>query len=338
MMKAWIVNKPGSLDNLQLVDLADPGAPAAGEIRVALHATSLNYHDLLVATGVIPTADRRILMADGAGVVEAVGAGVSEFQPGDRVVAGFFPQWLDGRPGPQVKDFSQTPGDGAEGFACQYVVRPASHFTHAPDGWSFREAATITTSGLTAWRALVVEGRLKAGDTVLTLGTGGVSITALQLAKSMGAQVTVTSSSDEKLARARAQGADHLINYRTTPAWGATVQDITGHRGADIILELGGPGTLSQSFEAVRVGGHIALIGVLTGFEGHVPTHLLMSKQARLQGLVVGHRRQQQDYVNALNLQASRPVIDKVFDFAALPDAFRYLQSGAHFGKICVEW
>jgi NADPH:quinone reductase-like Zn-dependent oxidoreductase len=218
------------------------------------------------------------------------------------------------------------------------VVRPASHFTHAPDGWSFREAATITTSGLTAWRALVVEGRLKAGDTVLTLGTGGVSITALQLAKSMGAQVIVTSSSDEKLARARALGADHLINYRTTPAWGATVQDITGHRGADIILELGGPGTLSQSFEAVRVGGHIALIGVLTGFEGHVPTHLLMSKQARLQGLVVGHRRQQQDYVNALNLQASRPVIDKVFDFAALPDAFRYLQSGAHFGKICVEW
>ncbi|UNA31190.1 NAD(P)-dependent alcohol dehydrogenase [Klebsiella variicola subsp. variicola] len=206
MMKAWTVKKPGSLENLQLVDLADPGAPAAGEIRVALHATSLNYHDLLVATGVIPTADRRILMADGAGVVEAVGAGVNEFQPGDRVVAGFFPQWLDGRPGPLVSDFSQTPGDGAEGFACQYVVRPASHFTHAPEGWSFREAATITTSGLTAWRALVVEGRLKAGDTVLTLGTGGVSITALQLAKSMGAQVIVTSSSDEKLARARALG------------------------------------------------------------------------------------------------------------------------------------
>ncbi len=141
-----------------------------------------------------------------------------------------------------------------------------------------------------------------------------------------------------KSSPARALGADHLINYRTTPAWGATVQDITGHRGADIILELGGPGTLGQSFEAVSVGGHIALIGVLTGFEGHVPTHLLMSKQARLQGLVVGHRRQQQDYVNALNLQASRPVIDKVFDFAALPDAFHYLQSGAHFGKICVEW
>ncbi|MCS6056946.1 alcohol dehydrogenase catalytic domain-containing protein [Klebsiella variicola subsp. variicola] len=153
MMKAWTVKKPGSLENLQLVDLADPGAPAAGEIRVALHATSLNYHDLLVATGVIPTADRRILMADGAGVVEAVGAGVNEFQPGDRVVAGFFPQWLDGRPGPLVSDFSQTPGDGAEGFACQYVVRPANHFTHAPEGWSFREAATITTSGLTAWRA-----------------------------------------------------------------------------------------------------------------------------------------------------------------------------------------
>ncbi len=213
MMKAWTVKKPGSLENLQLVDLADPGAPAAGEIRVALHATSLNYHDLLVATGVIPTADRRILMADGAGVVEAVGAGVNEFQPGDRVVAGFFPQWLDGRPGPLVSDFSQTPGDGAEGFACQYVVRPASHFTHAPEGWSFREAATITTSGLTAWRALVVEGRLKAGDTVLTLGTGGVSITALQLAKSMGAQVIVTSSSDE--------------NSPALAPWGPIISSIT---------------------------------------------------------------------------------------------------------------
>lgn len=337
-MKAWIVKKPATLDTLQLVDLPDPGAPGEGQIRVAIHATSLNYHDLLVATGVIPVDDGRILMADGAGVVEAVGAGVSEFKVGDSVVACFFPQWPDGQPQSQVADFSRTPGDGADGFAAQYVVRPASHFTRAPHGWSFKQAATITTSGLTAWRALVVEGKLKAGDTVLTLGTGGVSITALQIAKSMGAQVIVTSSSDEKLARARKLGADHIINYRTTPQWGAAVQDITGNHGADIIVELGGPGTLGHSFEAVSMGGCIALIGVLTGFEGQVPTHLLMTRQARLQGVVVGNHRQQQEYVKALDQNALQPLIDKVFGLDELPEAFRYQQSGSHFGKICLEW
>ncbi|WEF30088.1 NAD(P)-dependent alcohol dehydrogenase [Klebsiella aerogenes] len=337
-MKAWTVKKPAALDSIQLIDLPDPGAPGAGEIRVALHATSLNYHDLLVATGAIPVADGRILMADGAGVVEDVGDGVNEFSVGDSVVACFFPQWPDGKAQRLVADFSHTPGDGVDGFASQYVVRPASHFTLAPHGWSFKQAATITTSGLTAWRALVVEGKLKAGDTVLTLGTGGVSMTALQLAKSMGAQVIVTSSSDEKLARARQLGADHTINYRTTPQWGAAVQDIAGNHGADIIVELGGPGTLAHSFEAVSMGGCIALIGVLTGFEGQVPTHLLMTKQARLQGVVVGNRRQQQEYVKALNQNTLHPVIDKVFALAELPEAFRYQQSGAHFGKICLEW
>lgn len=337
-MKSWIVKKPGGLNNLLLVDLPDPGQPGAGEIRVAIHATSLNYHDLLVATGGIPTVEDRILMADGAGVVEAVGAGVTEFKPGDHVVSCFFPQWQDGKASDSVGNFVQTPGDGAQGFASEYVVRPASHFTLAPAGWSHAEAATITTSGLTAWRALVCDGKLKAGDTVLTLGTGGVSMTALQIAKKMGARVIITSSSDEKLAQARKLGADDVINYRTNPQWGETVRQLTNGHGADIVIELGGPGTLAQSFDAIRVGGHIALIGVLTGFEGNIPTHALMAKQARLQGLIVGTRRQQQDYITALNHTGIRPVVDKVFPMERLPDAFRHQQNGAHFGKICVEW
>lgn len=338
-MKAMILKKPGGLDNLQLVDLPDPGQPGAGEIRVKIHATSLNFHDLLVANGTMPTDDGRIMMADGAGVVEEVGAGVTEFKAGDHVVSCFFPQWQDGLPDAPVSDFTRTPGDGAHGFAAEVVVRPAQHFTLAPRGWRHAEAATITTSGLTAWRALVGDAHLKAGDTLVTLGTGGVSITALQIAKALGARVIVTSSSDEKLARAQALGADDGINYRAVPAWGAAVQQLTNGRGADLVVELGGPGTLAESIAAVRTGGHIALIGVLTGTEGVVPTSLLMAKQARIQGLIVGHRRQQQDFVRALEQTGIRPVIgDSYGALADLPAAFSHQQSGSHFGKITVEW
>lgn len=338
-MKAMTLAAPGGLDNLQLTDLPDPGDPGYGEIRVAIHATSLNFHDLLVANGTMPTADQRIMMADGAGVVEAVGNGVTEFQVGDHVVSCFFPQWQDGQPSDTVGDFAMTPGDGTHGFAAEYDVRPASHFTLAPAGWSHAEAATITTAGLTAWRALVGDASLKAGDTVLTLGTGGVSVTALQIAKAMGVRVIITSSSDEKLARAKQLGADEIINYRAQPDWGKTVRDLTNGRGADIVIEVGGPGTLTQSIDAVRVGGHIALIGVLTGVEGNIPTSALMAKQARLQGLIVGSRRQQRDFVNALNQTGIRPVIsDRFVSLAELPRAFRHQQDGAHFGKITVEW
>lgn len=337
-MKAMILRTPGGLDNLQLQDIADPGQPGFGEIRVAIHATSLNFHDLLVADGSIPTADQRIMMADGAGVVEAIGDGVTEFKPGDHVVSCFFPQWSDGLPHGQVGDFARTPGDGAQGFAAEYVVRPASHFTLAPEGWSHAEAATITTSGLTAWRALAGDAQIKAGDTVLALGTGGVSVTALQIAKSMGARVIMTSSSDEKLERARALGADEVINYRKQPEWGQAVQALTHNNGVDVVIEVGGPGTLAQSINAVRIGGHIALIGVLTGREGVIPTSALMAKQARIQGLIVGNRRQQQDFVRALNQTGIRPVISDTFSLATLPDAFRHQQNAAHFGKICVEW
>jgi NADPH:quinone reductase-like Zn-dependent oxidoreductase len=191
---------------------------------------------------------------------------------------------------------------------------------------------------LTAWRALVVDGQLKAGSTVLVLGTGGVSIAALQIAKAMGASVIATSSSDAKLERALSLGADHGINYRSAPDWGKAVLKLTEGRGVDHVIEVGGPGTLAQSIKAVRVGGHIALIGILTGRQGDVPTAVLMAKQARLQGLIVGNRRQQQEFVVALEKTGIRPVIDRSFPLEQLADAFRLQESGSHFGKIVVEW
>jgi NADPH:quinone reductase-like Zn-dependent oxidoreductase len=334
-MKAIRLAKPGGLDNLKLVDMEAPHAPGPGEIGVRIHANSLNFHDFAVAMGFIPATDGRIPMADGAGVVEAVGAGVSEFAIGDRVVSGFFPTWQDGPA--MVGDFTTTPGDGVDGYARERVVTPATWFTHAPKGWSHAEAATITTAGLTAWRALVVDGGLKAGDSVLVLGTGGVSIYALQLARAMGAVVIATSSSDAKLERLRTLGAAHTINYKTTPEWGRRVLELTGGRGVDVVVEVGGPATLPQSIRAARIGGHIALIGVLTGRAGDIPTALLMAKQQKLQGLIVGSRRNQIDFVRALEVTGIKPVIDKTFALAQLADAFRHEASGAHFGKICVE-
>lgn len=335
-MKAAKIGNPATLDTLKIVDIDDPGAPAAGEIRVRLHASSLNYHDYGIVSGAMPSADGRIPMADGAGVVEAVGAGVTEFSEGDRVVSTFFPLWLDGSP--SIDDFSTTPGDGIDGYARECVVRPVSYFTRAPDGYTHAEAATLTTAGVTAWRALVVEGGIKAGDSVLVLGTGGVSIFALQLAKAMGASVIATSSSDDKLEKVRALGADHCINYKSTPEWGAAVRDLTDGRGVDHVVEVGGPGTLPQSIDAVRIGGRIALIGVLTGASGEVPTASLMARHVRLQGLIVGSRRMQQDFVRALGATGIKPVIDRSFALDRIADAFRHEESGAHLGKIVLEW
>jgi NADPH:quinone reductase-like Zn-dependent oxidoreductase len=335
-MKAVMLGAPGGLDRLKLADLREPEAPAAGEIRVRVHASSINFHDYAVVKGFIPAADGRIPLADGAGVVEAIGAGVTEFTAGDHVVSCFFPLWHDGPP--MIANFSQTPGDGLDGYAREIVVHPATWFTKAPKRFSHAEAATLTTAGLTAWRALVVDGGLKAGDTVLVLGTGGVSIFALQLAKLMGATVVATSSSDEKLQRVRALGADHTINYKTEPEWGKAVQRLTDGRGVDHVVEVGGPGTLPQSIKAVRVGGHISLIGTLTKQSGDLPLGLMMIKQARLQGLIVGHRRHQQEMVRALDANGLRPIIDRSFGLEALGDAFRYEETGRHFGKICIEF
>lgn len=335
-MKAIQLRAPGGLDQLQRVDLPDPGAPDPGQIRVRIHASSLNFHDLGVVSGQMPTADGRIPLSDGAGVVEAIGEGVQDFAVGDRVVSTFFPEWLDGEP--IAAGFAAVPGDGVDGFAAEWAVRPATAFTHAPDGYSHEEAATLTTAGLTAWRALIAQGGLAPGQSVLVLGTGGVSVFAAQLAKAAGATVIATSSSDDKLARMRSLGADHLINYRQTPEWGEQVRRLTGGRGVDHVVEVGGPGTLAQSITACRIGGHIALIGVLTGAAGPVPTAAMMIRQQRLHGLVVGSRRHQQDFVRALNVTGIRPQIDRVFALDDIAEAFALQQAGGHFGKICLTF
>lgn len=335
-MKAIQIQAPGGLENLRVVDLPAPAAPGAGEIQVRVHASSLNFHDLLVASRGSTNSFGRIPMADGAGVVTAVGSGVTEFSVGDAVVSVFFPQWQSGRAVPT--HFGSVPGDGVDGFARELVTLPVAAFTHAPKGYSHAEAATLTTAGLTAWRALVADARIKAGDTVLTLGTGGVSVFALQMAKSMGARVIATTSSAAKAERLKALGADHVINYKEIPEWGKAVQAATGGRGADIVVEVGGAGTLAQSIRACAPGGHIAYIGVLTGVSGDVPLREMMARQQTLRGLVVGSREQQQDMVRALETFAWRPVIDRSWPLEQLADAFAYEKSGRHFGKLCLEY
>ncbi|MNF72495.1 Phthiocerol synthesis polyketide synthase type I PpsC [compost metagenome] len=335
-MKAIQLQHPGGLDHLRLVDIPAPGAPKPGEIQVRIHASSLNYHDLGVVAGYVSVVDGRIPMADGAGVVTAVGAGVTEFAVGDAVVSCFFPHWQSGRAVPST--FKTVPGDGVDGFARELVNMPTHAFTLAPRGYTHEEAATLTTAGLTAWRALVVDGRIQAGDTVLVLGTGGVSIFALQMAKSMGARVIATTSSDAKKEHLLALGADQVINYKDEPDWGDVVLASTGGRGVDIVVEVGGPGTLPQSIRACASGGHIALIGVLTGFSGSIPTVEMMRKQQTLQGLIVGSREQQQDMVRALENFNWRPVIDSSYPLEQIAEAFAHQQAAKHFGKICLHY
>lgn len=334
-MSAIRLYNPASIDQLRSVDMTAPGKPGAGEILVRLHASSLNYHDLAVVKGGLPVDDGRIPLSDGAGEVLEVGEGVNEFAVGDRVIATFFPQWLDGDPAGD--GFATVPGDGIDGYARELVVAPAQAFTPAPKGYSHAQAATLSCAGLTAWRALVVNGQLKSSETVLVQGTGGVSIFALQFAKALGATVIATSSSDEKLERLRALGADHLVNYRSDPEWGVRALEFTNGRGVDHTVEVGGGGTLNQSMIATRLGGHIALIGVLTGRQAPVETGLLMRKELRVIGLTVGNRRHQLDMVKSLEGMNVEPVIDSHFPLADLAEAFRYQESGRHFGKIVID-
>ncbi|MBL9069403.1 MAG: NAD(P)-dependent alcohol dehydrogenase [Sphingopyxis sp.] len=334
-MRAIRLRAPASLDNLISTDLADPGSPGPGEIRVRLAASSLNFHDYAVVAGLIPSADGRIPMSDGAGTVEAVGEGVTQFIPGDLVVSTFFPEWNDGAP--PTSAFTGVPGDGIDGYARSAVVTPQHWFTRVPMGYSAAEAATLTCAGLTAWRALFVDGRTEPGSTVLVQGSGGVSVFALQFAKAAGARVIATSSSDEKLERLKALGADELVNYKAEPAWGAKAMALTDGRGVDTVVEIGGAGTLDQSMVAARVGGHVALIGVLAGFAGPVQTALLMAKNLRVQGLTVGSRQQQLAMIAGIEANGIRPVISDHFPLERLTDAFRHQIANAHFGKIVVD-
>lgn len=274
-------------------------------------------------------------MSDGAGEVVSVGDDVSDFVVGDQVVSVFFPDWKDGVASPSA--LSKVPGDSVDGYACELVTAPQSWFTQGPKNYSAAQAATLTCAGVTAWRALMVNGGLEAGQTVLVMGSGGVSVFALQFAKAIGANVIATSSSDEKLARLAALGADHTINYATTPKWGAQVLALTNGQGVDHVVEVGGAGTLNQSIIATSNGGHIALVGVLAGFIGGVNTAAIMGKQIRLQGLTVGSRAHQIQMIDAINKWNLRPIIDRHFDLSDLAAAFHLQESGSHFGKIVVD-
>ena len=338
-MKAVLLRHPGGLDQLELADVEEPRAPGPGEITVRIRASSINYHDYLVVAGKAAAADKLIPLSDGAGDVVAVGSGVTEYKTGDRVISTFFPEWVDGEPlnrfGREI--FASVPGDGADGYARESVTAAASAFTPAPKGFSYSESASLVCAGLTAWRGLAVEAHVKAGDVVLVQGTGGVSIFALQFAKSMGATVIATSSSEEKLERLTALGADHVINYRTEQKWGSAAKRLTGGRGVDHVVDVGGPATLPQSFAACRVGANVAMIGLLTGHEGPLPTTLMMSKQLHVNCVMVGSRKAQRDMVRAVEVNNIRPVIDSTWPLSALADAFRHQESGRHFGKIAIE-
>jgi NADPH:quinone reductase-like Zn-dependent oxidoreductase len=332
-MKVAAVKAPGGFDKLVIEGRTEPVA-GPGHILVRVFASSLNFHDLAVVSGRIKTDDGRIPMSDGAGEVVEVGEGVSTFRKGDHVLSTFFPNWISG--GPTRERLMGVPGDGADGFAAEYVAMPAGTFTRMPKGWSFEQAATLPCAALTAWRALMVEARIKPGDVVLTQGTGGVSIFAVQFAKAAGATVIATSSSDEKLERLKALGADHLINYKNDPKWGRSAAALTGGQGVDAVVEIGGPGTLAQSIHACRIGGHISLIGVLTGIAGEIPTALAMSKNVAIKGITVGSRQEQQEMIAAIDANGIVPVIDMTFPLDEIAPAFRHQISQRHFGKICL--
>lgn len=330
-MQVAAVGTPGGLERLRIESRPDAVAKP-GEILVRVRASSLNYHDLLVALGGIPTQDGRIPMSDGAGEVIAIGTGVGRFRPGDRVVSTFFPDWHTGAP--QFSGCASVPGDGVDGFACELYAGPETAFTRMPHGWDFEDAATLPCAALTAWRALFVETYTKPGDWVLVQGTGGVSVFALQFAKAAGARVIATSSSEEKLAKLTSLGADHVIHYGRCVDWGRRAMEVTDGRGVDGVVEVGGPGTLGQSIAACRIGGHISLIGVLTGISGDVPTAALMSKSIKLSGIVVGSRQHQEDMIRAIEANPFKPVISDRFPLGDIEAAFRLQAAGRHFGKI----
>ena len=333
-MKVAAVKAQGAPDKLVIETRNDP-APGPGEILVRVRASSLNFHDLAVVYGMIPVADGRIPMSDGAGDVVAVGAGVKAFKPGDQVLSTFFPNWAGG--GPALERVMGVPGDHVDGFAAEHVAMPATAFTRIPKGWSLTEAATLPCAALTAWRALIVDAAIRPGSVVLTQGTGGVSIFALQLAKAAGARVVATSSSDEKLARLKDLGADHVINYKTDTNWGRSAAEWAG-QGVDAVIEVGGPGTLNQSITACRIGGHVSLIGVLTGWSGEVMTALQMSKSVAVKGITVGSREDQVNMIAAIEANGIKPVIDSRFPLDDIAGAFAHQRSQKHFGKICLEF
>jgi 2-desacetyl-2-hydroxyethyl bacteriochlorophyllide A dehydrogenase len=335
-MKTYEIQQFG-IENLAIVE-RDIREPGPDEVQIRFHAASVNYRDIMIASG---TYNPRMQLpavpfSDAAGEITAVGSSVTKWQVGDRVSPIFIQGWHEGEPTAEKSRTALGAGAQVAGVLAEYGVFPEGSIVRIPDQLSFEEAATLPCAAVTAWHALVVSGKLKAGETVLTLGTGGVSIFAIQFAKAFGAKVIATTSSDAKASRLRDLGADEVINYRTREDWDTAVLELTKKRGVDHVVEVGGGGTLARSINAVRAGGHIALIGALhrEGEFSYVP---IFMKLIRMQGIFVGSRKMFEDMNSAIETTGLRPVIDRTFEFRDAPEALKYMESGAHFGKIVVK-
>ena len=334
-MKLYELQPRPGLDSITPAQRPDP-RPGSGEVLLRMHAWSLNFRDLLVARGAYgaPPQAGLVPLSDGAGEVLEVGAGVSRVKPGDRVAGCFMQGWLAGE---VSSDYAKTALGGAiDGMLTEYKVLSAEGVVKLPASLSYEEAATLPCAAVTAWNALVREARVKAGDVVVLQGTGGVSLFALQFAKLHGARCIITSSSDDKLALARGLGADELINYRKQPDWEKAVMALTGGRGADVVVEVGGAGTLEKSLNAVRFGGIVTLIGVLTGTAGPIPTAAILRRHMRVQGIYVGSREMFDEMNRAIALHGLKPHIDRVFGFDDARAAYEHLAGATHAGKVVI--
>ncbi len=337
-MKVFQIEKDWGMENLRVSTRPDP-KPGPGQVLLRMQASSLNYRDLLVPargygsfTGELPL----IPLSDGVGEVVELGAGVTRVKVGQRACPMFNQHWISGEPS-FGRIATGTLGGPIDGTMAEFMCLSQEGVVAVPDSLSDVEAATLPCAALTAWSALVTYDRLGPGSRVLVQGTGGVALFALQFARIIGAHVTVISSSDEKIARARTLGADAAINYLKVPEWYKATREITGGEGYDHIVELGGEKTLQQSLRCVRPGGTLSMIGVLSGGSMNAPLGLVVTRQVRLQGITVGHRDGMEAMVRAIEQHKLKPVIDKVFRFEELKEAMAHLKSGAHFGKVCIE-
>jgi len=330
--RAWRIDGVG-LDGLRLETRGLP-EPGFGEVRVRMQAAAINQRDLAILNGLYPNPRGIIPFSDGAGIVEKVGGGVTEFLPDDAVITSFYPYWESGPA--NARNHSASLGCEIDGVLAEHAIFPASALVAAPHSLSPIAAATLPCAGLTAWSALFVEGHLRAGETVLIQGTGGVAIFALQLARLAGARVIVLTSDAAKAKRAEELGAELTINYRQYPEWAEQVLAATGGEGVDLIIEVGGQETLPQSLACVRVGGRISVIGVLSGLIAEVPLPPILFRHVHLTGITVGHRSDLAALCRAIDLNGLKPVIDEVFSFAKAPSCYQALPLGKHFGKLAI--
>lgn len=334
-MQQWQIPAFG-IESLVLVEKDSP-APGPGQVLVRIHAVSLNYRDLMVVEGRYNPrlAMPRVPCSDGAGEVIAVGAEVAQWKPGDRVAGIFMQRWLDGVPSAEKSKYAL--GGDLDGMMATEVVLPESGLVRIPEHLSYQEAATLPCAAVTAWNALFKVADTQPGSTVLILGTGGVSIFALQFAKMAGARVLGTSSSDEKLQRAKSLGVDAGLNYRTTPDWEKWAFEQTDGEGVDLVIDIGGSGILPRALRALRHGGTVAQIGVLSGVSDALDVRPILSKQLRIHGVYVGSRADFLAMNQAVSQAKLKPVIDAVFSFQEFPAALRHMESASHFGKIVVS-